>query len=70
MANCSLCGKEVDIPCGPKEHEVCPSCWLAVGASDFLCGAPDLETALEWKKSLADPNTIFGLTEPQMDLKP
>ena len=69
MKQCSLCSKETEFPCGPSEHEVCPSCWLAIGADDFLCGATDLKTALEWKASVVDPNTIFGLTEPEMDLR-
>jgi hypothetical protein len=47
MIKCHLCGHETAYPCGPKESEVCPSCWLAIGCDDMLCQAPDLQTALE-----------------------
>ena len=68
MITCCLCGHETEMPCGPKEHEVCPSCWLAVGADDTLCGAPNLEVALEWVRDQKDINNILALTEPEMDL--
>lgn len=51
MITCALCGQKSALPCGPKDHEVCPSCWLAVDCDDFLCMAPDLATALEWLES-------------------
>jgi len=51
MTTCHLCGKETDLPCGPRDSEVCPSCWLAVEGDDWLCTAPDLETALDFLAS-------------------
>ena len=70
LVTCALCHKDTDLPCGPKEHEVCPSCWLAVGGDDFLCGAPDLETAVEWIRDKKDINNILEMTEPDMSLRP
>lgn len=70
MKKCSLCSKEMDLPCGPLDHEVCPSCWLAVGGDDFLCGAPDIETAIDFIQSQKDINNILEMTEPEMRLHP
>jgi hypothetical protein len=52
---CRLCGTETDMPCGPLHYEVCPSCWLAVDCNDFLCQAPSLEVALDFRDEQGMP---------------
>ena len=56
--NCRWCGNETEFPCGPIGLELCPSCWLAIGADDFLVQAPDLETALEVKRDYDTNNRL------------
>lgn len=37
------------MPCGPLRDEVCPSCWLAIGADDEIAkSADDLQEAMEF----------------------
>ena len=55
MLKCRWCGAETNMPCGPLSHEVCSSCWLAVKGNDFLCWAPDLQTALDFMNEQGMP---------------
>lgn len=67
MIKCALCGNETKFPCGPKDHEVCPSCWLAIGCDDFLCLAPNLEVAVDMAEDLRrKENSIAKLEEMEL----
>lgn len=57
MTTCKFCNQKTDFPCGPKDNEVCPSCWLAIGASDEAAKCDTLDDAL----CVSDMTSTFDL---------